>query len=68
MKKYFVLKNWDTGQYFTDYLDRWWSRDLGQAFLFDSEEEIRSRINNSSYEDVFEHVTFLVVETLYKNN
>lgn len=68
MKKYLVIKNWDNGQYFTWDADRWWTRDLGQAYFFFDESLIDSIIKDfidSNY-DPFTHVSLIVLETIYK--
>lgn len=71
MKKYLVVKNYDTGKYFTCDYEVQWSRDIGHARLFTTHEEIELMLQLIGSEedctfDAFEYVGFLVVETVYK--
>jgi len=66
MRKYIVLKNWDTNQYYTHRYQRFWSKDIEAAYKFNEDEEDEIERILQEYEDQFEHVSFLVRETIYQ--
>ncbi len=68
MKKLFVIKNWDTNQYFTCDPNKWWIRDLGQAFFMNSIEYAEIILNRYDYADAFENARFLIIETIFVND
>jgi len=68
MKKYFVIKNWDSKLYFTCFNAKLWTKDLGQAYYFNSEEEIDSFLRIEDNKEHFETVSLIIIETIYKND
>lgn len=70
MKKQFVLKNSENNKYFTGRYENYWSLNLIDAEYFGSEDEINAKFLVLSAQDefeIFEDITFLIVETIFFN-
>jgi len=67
MKKRLILRNEDTGKYFTnDYRD-WWSRDISLAFQINEDdlEEVIKGLNDNEFNDPLEGVDYIEVVVVY---
>lgn len=67
---YKIIKNTENGKYFTgSYRDGFWSRDIEDAYLFPSEDEIHSYLRKIEMMDsAFEYIKMIIIETVYKIN
>lgn len=64
-----IIKNIDNNKYFTDiYQNGFWSKDIEDACLFESEPEIRYYVTKlmESMDNPFEDVKTMIIETIYK--
>lgn len=63
-----VIKNPETGKYFTNDRECWWSRELSSAVKFDEMGELEACIESRRYDFnmPFEDVTYLQIETIIK--
>jgi len=71
MVKKYVIVNPDTNQYFTAiywYNKNVWSRDYKDAKLYSSEDEIKKDFLEDVFEDAFENLNFLKIETFFVND
>ena len=71
MIKKYVIVNLETNQYFTArywYDENVWSRNYEDAKLYDNEDEITSDFTQDVYEDAFENVKFVKIETFFVND
>lgn len=62
-----IIKNTENGRYFTNKYDCFWSKDIEDAYLFPSEDEIHSYLRKIEMMDSpFENVKMILIETVYK--
>jgi hypothetical protein len=69
MNKKYVIKNTENNKYFTEDYCCFWSLDIKDAHTYLNDEEIEKSIkkatDNEDYDDSFNGVNYILIETVY---
>jgi hypothetical protein len=68
MKKKLVLKNEQTGMYFTNDYECWWSRDISDAYKYDENENMEtifSCLLANDYDNPLDGVNYIELVVFY---
>ena len=68
MKKVQILKDWETGTYFTNDYECWWSRDVRDAYEYGEEQDLSKGIESllqNNYDNPFSGKNYIELVVFY---
>ena len=68
LKRFIVIQNESSGEYFTNDCDNWWSRDIKNAFFFNNQKEAKTILLEfkDSMFDPFKNVDFFKLLPIFR--